>query len=1133
MCIHQTTTPLPPCDTRSNTRHTHREQSSALLHRSAHYLQTRQLADALESQAGTWQLLLHLYAMGEAPAGLGGPELPDAGGRQTYRQALRDAVNGDARLERVAHVVAWLESLAAQRLEARPPPGFSAADGVWRETLLLSRGAGSGGAVELDPDAPTRGAAALRGEDRRNEERLAAALWALLRAGKPREAQELCRRCGQHWRAAALAGGGPWGPLPVGAAAADADDAMAEEAQAEDLSWEVEAGRGTGRALWRWSCAAAADAAASATPANKWEAAVFGALAGHVARALPACASWEDEAWAYCRAWLDLGADERAAALEAGDVAAGFGARMDQEARAGGASGDGGALAAAVPAEALAALLEGAGAAGYTQAANNRLLQEGLGVAASDSCAAAAALPRLRQDAGGRALVPASFDDLGALLAASANSNVRAAAAGDQQRSLQLHLMAERWRELVLELASAALQAHREQQEQEAAQRAAGLVVGAGGAAGVGSTSTAAAAAASGALQRRAGDAGFALLRFAAHLALALRALGLVRDPALTELLARAHGLDGLDEDEEQEAARLQEALGKVIHQYADALAAHPAGWPLVPPYLCHLRARVRGALLARLVRAATSAGAGDAACLALHAQLADALEAWRARQARLEEAIAAGRLVGDPDCAPTSLLTGDVRPDELRCLLAGLLEAARRGPGDGPLARVRLLRWLFYPFVAAQRAAAALATAAADADADPDAAEAAAEAAERARAWDASWRDALRHAAGIAAELALSPGAAAARALRALFDEALPGGFLEAAAAAAEEQLPALAAGDDDDGALEAAPRAVERRLAALAFWQSYAALDADYRSWKADLGAALLSSAGGAADLGHGAEAAAARSEALAARLLDLAEADALAALAAPEEDLVGGEAADPTRVRLLVVAAGAEDGGGFKSAIDARQLQQRLAPALAALTAASPDVTAAAALPGDAGDAGAADQDGAELEAARAAGAVAVCLSSFQPPPAPDAPDHERLRVHHKALRAWEAMAAKTAWLLSGAGAREGADGGDSGLPPLPRLVPVAVEASFATVAQAARHRTSAKLLARAGKVLLALARAGHDAAALSERLVELAAGARAPAGAPHLTELLAPADARRLLRLVEAAAEELPAEDAPAA
>jgi hypothetical protein len=57
--------------------------------------------------------------------------------------------------------------------------------------------------------------------------------------GKLQQAQDLCRRCGQDWRAAALSGGGPWGPLPVGAAAADADERMDDEWQAEDLAAEV------------------------------------------------------------------------------------------------------------------------------------------------------------------------------------------------------------------------------------------------------------------------------------------------------------------------------------------------------------------------------------------------------------------------------------------------------------------------------------------------------------------------------------------------------------------------------------------------------------------------------------------------------------------------------------------------------------------------------------------------------------------------------------------------------------------------------------------------------------------------------------------------------------------------------
>jgi hypothetical protein len=48
--------------------------------------------------------------------------------------------------------------------------------------MLSSKGLG--GAPELDPDAPTRDKVRLSRTDQRNEERLSAQLWQLLRAGK-------------------------------------------------------------------------------------------------------------------------------------------------------------------------------------------------------------------------------------------------------------------------------------------------------------------------------------------------------------------------------------------------------------------------------------------------------------------------------------------------------------------------------------------------------------------------------------------------------------------------------------------------------------------------------------------------------------------------------------------------------------------------------------------------------------------------------------------------------------------------------------------------------------------------------------------------------------------------------------
>lgn len=47
--------------------------------------------------------------------------------------------------------------------------------------------------------------------------------------GKLREARLLCCQAGQAWRCMSLAGGGEWGPLPVGAAAAEAAEQIDQQ----------------------------------------------------------------------------------------------------------------------------------------------------------------------------------------------------------------------------------------------------------------------------------------------------------------------------------------------------------------------------------------------------------------------------------------------------------------------------------------------------------------------------------------------------------------------------------------------------------------------------------------------------------------------------------------------------------------------------------------------------------------------------------------------------------------------------------------------------------------------------------------------------------------------------------------
>ncbi len=167
--------------------------------------------------------------------------------------------------------------------------------------------------TELDPDAPTRQHRALQRDNARDEQRIMQYIWRLVRAGKLDAARQLCVDCGQSWRAASLDGGGHGGPVPVGVAAEAVDASEAAAAVDAELSSEVVCGSGTHRTLWLWATYQAAEAAAGAlertgggSGGGAHEAAVYAALCGHVARVLPVCGGWEDVAWAYFRAWLDL-----------------------------------------------------------------------------------------------------------------------------------------------------------------------------------------------------------------------------------------------------------------------------------------------------------------------------------------------------------------------------------------------------------------------------------------------------------------------------------------------------------------------------------------------------------------------------------------------------------------------------------------------------------------------------------------------------------------------------------------------------------------------------------------------------------------------------------------------------------
>mmetsp|Transcript_33440 Transcript_33440/g.73943 ORF Transcript_33440/g.73943 Transcript_33440/m.73943 type:complete len:1069 (+) Transcript_33440:427-3633(+) len=285
-----------------------RDETAQHVHRPAHLMHLKSLAAEMDAQAATWHLIWCLYCNEGAAAGTGGPEVLDADDKRTFRQLLADKVSADPLLSRLANVVAWLESSADDALSRGPAPRFADKEATWLETQHRS---GQGGVIsELDPDAPGRQGKGLQPDNAKAEERLMVRLWQLIRSGHLQEARALCRQVGQPWRSTSLGGGGPYGPLPVGVAAAGLDEDLSEVQQGEDLAWEVDLGAGTMRALWKWACLQVSEQAMRSLGGGRYEAAVYGVLSGNLAAVLPVCSTWEDACWAYCRAWLDLNTDQ-------------------------------------------------------------------------------------------------------------------------------------------------------------------------------------------------------------------------------------------------------------------------------------------------------------------------------------------------------------------------------------------------------------------------------------------------------------------------------------------------------------------------------------------------------------------------------------------------------------------------------------------------------------------------------------------------------------------------------------------------------------------------------------------------------------------------------------------------------
>uniref|UniRef100_A0A7N6A4M6 Nuclear pore complex protein n=1 Tax=Anabas testudineus TaxID=64144 RepID=A0A7N6A4M6_ANATE len=242
----------------------------------------------LQQESCSWRLITSLYR-DRVQLALEDDLMTDMSEKVVVEQLFqRDAVIRQSQL-----VVDWLESIAKDQIgDFADNIEYYAKNVCWENTLhalKMRRKSGTAFTVplvtELDPDAPLRQQRPLADLDREDDARLLKNLFTLIRAGMTEEAQRLCKRCGQAWRAATLEG---W--------------KLYHDPNMTSGSIELQPVEGNPqRGIWKACCWRMAEE----EQLNRYERAIYASLSGNLKPLLAVCESWEDCVWAYFRVMVD------------------------------------------------------------------------------------------------------------------------------------------------------------------------------------------------------------------------------------------------------------------------------------------------------------------------------------------------------------------------------------------------------------------------------------------------------------------------------------------------------------------------------------------------------------------------------------------------------------------------------------------------------------------------------------------------------------------------------------------------------------------------------------------------------------------------------------------------------------
>jgi len=257
---------------------------------------TIRVCELLEEEKQTWRLVKCLFEAHLSRSENSNDSMECSLEYKSEKEIIKEYLENDTQLNNAQIVIDWLEKNESDALNEISSQYDACIGGVsWENTLHLLKVKGAGKisrfVTEMDPDAPLRQGKQIAELDIEDEAKMLKLVFAFIRAGQVYEAQNICDKCGQPWRAATLQG---WKLFHDPNMINDS-----EEKQNTDGN--------PLRKLWKKTCWSMSND----EKYSSIERALYGLFGGNLKAVLAECRSWSDCVWVYYKLMVDLAIENK------------------------------------------------------------------------------------------------------------------------------------------------------------------------------------------------------------------------------------------------------------------------------------------------------------------------------------------------------------------------------------------------------------------------------------------------------------------------------------------------------------------------------------------------------------------------------------------------------------------------------------------------------------------------------------------------------------------------------------------------------------------------------------------------------------------------------------------------------